>query len=679
MKTNYISKFSFVKKMIFIISLFLICNCNVFAIGYNYESFNWNDFAEKYGDYWTSSCEVEEDTGKCTETVLKSQKKFFTKLYKMLTKYERNGLYIKDEIIVSTLYFGLTPDAFKDDNLDYSNWFGDISFDFNLEQDDISVDDSDVTPDLVNEVNSMKMLIKAMISYEGTCSKFDSASYTENEDGTKSYFCNQGNLVKNADGSFSCKSLLKNYYVGLGERLLDSSNLLSFFGFKSENKKECENMGGTYTVASKRTVNENAYWQFLEESEYFDTKPHLSYRYALIVSESGYKNMRELNKALSNNDELYNKYHEKIVDVRKSIIEDIKYSLQEYYDANPDSNMFFDTIQNQYYFPIGSSETTSEGGKTYANGSPVTTYVIKDYNPGTNDGIDIGATGDNVNIVAVKSGVVEKTVTDCLSGDKTCAGGYGNYIILSHSDGTKTVYAFLKSVNVQMGQSVSQGEVIGIMGQTGAATEQSLHFEVKVATGARVNPNTYISVNNPRPAGGNITSVSGSGDKQTVCLSLKTSGVSDYGIAGIMANINFESGFKSNNLEDSYEKRLGYYDSSYTSAVDNSSYSNFGNDSAGYGLCQWTYSTRKQKLLSYAKQNGVSISDPGMQLSFLFKELQAGYTSIYNSVVSGNSSASEVASKFCHNFENPRDHSQCDTTRPNLAQNYMSYVNNGCN
>ena len=92
------------KKMIFAISLFLIFASSVNAIGYNYANFNWDDYIEQYGSYWTDICE-EDETGKCTEKVLKTQKQFYTKLYKMLAKYEKQGLYVKDEIIVGTIYF----------------------------------------------------------------------------------------------------------------------------------------------------------------------------------------------------------------------------------------------------------------------------------------------------------------------------------------------------------------------------------------------------------------------------------------------------------------------------------------------------------------------------------------------------------------------------------------------
>lgn len=60
-------------------------------------------------------------------------------------------------------------------------------------------------------------------------------------------------------------------------------------------------------------------------------------------------------------------------------------------------------------------------------------------------------------------------------------GGYGNYIILSHDDNIQTVYAHLSQINVVAGQSVSQGQIIGRVGNTGHSTGSHLHFEVRGA------------------------------------------------------------------------------------------------------------------------------------------------------------------------------------------------------
>ena len=90
-----------------------------------------------------------------------------------------------------------------------------------------------------------------------------------------------------------------------------------------------------------------------------------------------------------------------------------------------------------------------------------------------------------------------------------------------------------------------------------------------------------------------------------------------YGVCGLMGNLYAESGLKPTNLQNSYQTKLGMTDESYTQAVDNGSYTNFVRDSAGYGLAQWTYWSRKQNLLNYAKKVSKSIGDLDMQIDFL--------------------------------------------------------------
>lgn len=669
----------FLIKMILCISLFLIFN-NVKADGYNYASFNWDEFAEKYKNYWSGTCEKEENSEKCVEQTLKSQKKFYTKLYKMLTKYERSGLYIKDEIIIATIYFGLNADSFRDDNYYYKRWFDKISFDFDNENDDVTIDDSEENSvSLTEESNSIKVLIKAMVGYEATCTLVSSPSYETNENGERVPFCNQGELYKE-NNNYTCKGAASTNMVSFGEKLLVNSGLTKFFGItRSEKHQECLNQGGTYTVANNRTVSEDAYWEFLKTSEYFDKKEHLQYRFAHIIDGTEYSSLADLEQAMENDDALYNQYHDKIVEERQEIIDEIKENLELYYRSNPESVTYFTSIDNKFYYPIGSAEITEENGKKFARGNPVNSYIIKDYNPGTNEGIDIGSNEELVNIIAIKSGVISKVVNNCEPGDKTCNSGYGNMVVISHSDGMSTTYAYLDEIYVTDGQSVMQGELIGTTGTTGDTNEKALHFEIKISSGARVNPSTYISSQNPRPQPSNVGTIKGGTNTQTVCLTLKQSGASDNGIAGVMSNINFESGFLSTNLENKYEQILGYNDQSYTAAVDNGSYNNFANDSAGYGLCQWTYSTRKAALLNSAKSNGVSIGDVGNQISFLFRELKNGYSGLYNAIMSGSESVDSIASNFCHNFENPANHTQCDTTRVSYARSYYSYVANECN
>lgn len=60
-------------------------------------------------------------------------------------------------------------------------------------------------------------------------------------------------------------------------------------------------------------------------------------------------------------------------------------------------------------------------------------------------------------------------------------GGYGQYIVISHGNGTQTLYAHLSQVAVSQGQYVPQGQVIGFSGNSGKSTGAHLHFEVRGA------------------------------------------------------------------------------------------------------------------------------------------------------------------------------------------------------
>lgn len=95
-------------------------------------------------------------------------------------------------------------------------------------------------------------------------------------------------------------------------------------------------------------------------------------------------------------------------------------------------------------------------------------------------GIDI-ACSMGANVYAAEEGVVEKAWFN--------RGGYGNHIILKHSDGAKTLYGHLKAggILVSPGEYVKKGQVIGLMGSTGRSTGPHIHFEV-IINGTRVNP-----------------------------------------------------------------------------------------------------------------------------------------------------------------------------------------------
>ena len=132
----------------------------------------------------------------------------------------------------------------------------------------------------------------------------------------------------------------------------------------------------------------------------------------------------------------------------------------------------------------------------------------------------------------------------------------------------------------------------------------------------------------------------------------KAKGFNDYAIAGLMGNLKAESNLRPDNLQNSFEGKLGS-DAEYVKKVDNGTYSKskFANDHAGFGLAQWTWHTRKEALYDYAKKKGTSIADLNMQLEYLWVELQR-YTKTMN-VLRNAKSVYEASTIVLTDFEKP--------------------------
>ena len=100
-------------------------------------------------------------------------------------------------------------------------------------------------------------------------------------------------------------------------------------------------------------------------------------------------------------------------------------------------------------------------------------------------GTDIGASFGSP-ITAAASGTVTAAVLDYGTT------GYGTYVAIYHDNGTTTLYGHMSSLAVSQGDYVSQGQVIGYVGSTGASTGPHLHFEVRI-NGACVDPMQFFS------------------------------------------------------------------------------------------------------------------------------------------------------------------------------------------
>ncbi len=142
---------------------------------------------------------------------------------------------------------------------------------------------------------------------------------------------------------------------------------------------------------------------------------------------------------------------------------------------------------------VSYSQNTSSSGSNSGSGSfmwplPYTHNLTSGYGARwgrMHTGIDISAGGVyGKAIVASDGGTVEWAGYD--------NSGYGNYVIINHNNGYKTLYGHCSAVYVSRGQRVSKGSTIAAVGSTGDSTGPHLHFEVRTSGGSRLNPLGFV-------------------------------------------------------------------------------------------------------------------------------------------------------------------------------------------
>jgi murein DD-endopeptidase MepM/ murein hydrolase activator NlpD len=123
-------------------------------------------------------------------------------------------------------------------------------------------------------------------------------------------------------------------------------------------------------------------------------------------------------------------------------------------DRGDNSSRGISRLAPRFIWPVGGRLTSVFGRRHGSN----------------HDGIDIAAPR-GTQVRASRSGHV------IYSGNKIS--GYGNMVIIRHSDSYATVYAHLSKISVSKGQFISRGQLVGKVGATGHATGPHLHFEVR--------------------------------------------------------------------------------------------------------------------------------------------------------------------------------------------------------
>ena len=141
--------------------------------------------------------------------------------------------------------------------------------------------------------------------------------------------------------------------------------------------------------------------------------------------------------------------------------------------------------KSKMMWPAEKNAIITAGYPYYSSGAVHNGVDIALYN---GDGSNISK---NTNIYAAEDGVVVTAYND---GNWNT--GFGNYCIIDHGNGVQTLYAHSSDIRVSEGDTVKQGQVIGLVGDTGNTTAPHLHFEVRVESGGsyhRTNPLKFIS------------------------------------------------------------------------------------------------------------------------------------------------------------------------------------------
>lgn len=150
----------------------------------------------------------------------------------------------------------------------------------------------------------------------------------------------------------------------------------------------------------------------------------------------------------------------------------------------PGGEMAISTSAKSNAAARGSSKQSSDTYEPYLGGSgtaqsgyytnPVPSGIITQRVHGWN-AVDIGASLGTPIYAAADGIVIIARNNDAWNG------GYGNYAVISHENGTQTLYGHMANITVTSGQSVSKGQPIGAVGSTGMSTGAHLHFEVRGA------------------------------------------------------------------------------------------------------------------------------------------------------------------------------------------------------
>lgn len=149
---------------------------------------------------------------------------------------------------------------------------------------------------------------------------------------------------------------------------------------------------------------------------------------------------------------------------------------------------------------------------------------------------------------------------------------------------------------------------------------------------------------------------------QTIWTKLRAKGFSEKATAAIMGNMMAESGLVPYRIQgdfaNGYQRSLEYTAKVDSGAISREQFAYNGPGGGGYGLCQWTYFSRKFGLYDLAKKRDVSIGDEQLGVDWFYEEVRQGeYRQTWDALKSGDS-IYDMAKVMLRNFEKPADQSE---------------------
>ena len=327
-----------------------------------------------------------------------------------------------------------------------------------------------------------------------------------------------GKTIKNV--YFDEKITIKEEYLPVDSQIITNESDLTQYLLFGTLEKQAE-----YTVKDGDTVETVAYNNKLSNEELLIANPNLSSVNSLL-SEGQVLNIGLIDPLFTVVEEA--EVIENIESNYDTIYEDdnTKYASQSY--VKQDGVKGVDRVTEKILYKNGEIMTL-EVSNTSEISAPVDKIVVRgtkvshDYNfnyypPTTNSsdwywpttspfvitsyygyrwgklhaGIDISGSLFGSPIYSATDGTVIKTYSSCANNGtygSSCGGGYGNYIEVLTSNGYKITYAHIKNnIKVSTGSTVSKGQVIGYVGNSGSSTGTHLHFQIENANGSSLNP-----------------------------------------------------------------------------------------------------------------------------------------------------------------------------------------------